>query len=229
MNRNPYKLCTLNPKSNCHNCKNKDKIDCRFNIKHTIVSMLVVGSFLIVSVMGLFYIGRVTGLWWILLVFIIYIGLFFILIAPRITCSHCPYYAEKRLRFHCTGNMLTPKIWKYHPEPINKYEKAVTVIGFAFLGAFPIFSELYGIWFFYANGFNILDPAVLGLIIIFIATILTCILFFAVFLLLYCPRCINFSCFFNKVPKSIVDEYLKKNPVIRKAWEKSGYDLNSTK
>ena len=24
--------------------------------------------------------------------------------------------------------MLTPKIWKYHPEPINKYEKAVILL-----------------------------------------------------------------------------------------------------
>ena len=227
MNRNPYNICTLDPKSNCISCNNNYKIDCKFNIKHAILSMLIVNSFLIISIIGLFFIGIVTGIWWMLITFVIFIFLFFIVIQPRVTCSHCPYYAEGRLRSNCTGNLITPKIWKYHPEPINIYEKAVTIIGFIFLGAFPIFSELFGIWFFYYNGFNIFNQSFLGLIFIFISTILTCIIFFALFLLIYCPRCINFSCYFNKVPKTIVDEYLKKNPFIRKVWEKNGYKFNN--
>ena len=226
MNKNPYNICTLDPKSNCISCKNINKIDCKFNIKHTILSMLVINSFLIISLFSLFYIGMITRIWWIPLIYITYILLFFILIEPRVTCSHCPYYAERRLRFKCTGNMITPKIWKYHPEPINKYEKAITFIGFVFLAAFPILSELFGIWFLYSNGFNFFNQSFLVLIFILISTTLTCIIFYAAFLLLYCPRCINFSCYFNKVPKIIIDEYLKKNPVIRKAWEKNGYELN---
>ncbi|MFE3845458.1 hypothetical protein ACFL1L_01175 [Thermoplasmatota archaeon] len=226
MNRNPYKICTLDQNSNCIKCKNNYKIHCKINIKHTILSMFVIGLFLTVSIIGLFYIGIITGIWWMLIAFIIFIFLFFIIIEPRITCSHCPYYAEKRFRFNCTGNMITPKIWKYHPEPINKYEKAVTFIGFVFLGGFPLSSELFGIWFLYSNGFNILNQSFLGLVFIFISTIIICLIFFVLFLLIYCPRCINFSCFFNKVSKSIVDEYLRKNPVMRKAWEKEGYKFN---
>jgi len=42
-----------------------------------------------------------------------------------------------------------------------------------------------------------------------------------------CPRCVNFSCPLNAVPKPIVDKYLSKNPVMRKAWEKHGYQLDS--
>ena len=119
--------------------------------------------------------------------------------------------------------MILPKIWKYHPEPITKYEKVVTIAGFIFLGAYPIFAELYGIWYFHSNSIKNFDLSLLGLVFIFIATIILCIFFYSVFLLLFCPRCINFSCFFNRVPKSIVDEYLKKNPLIRNAWEKHGY------
>ena len=221
MNRNPYNICTLDQNSNCTKCKNNNKIHCKLNIKHTILSMFVIGLFLTVSIIGLFYIGIITGIWWMLIIFIIFTFLFFVVIESRITCSQCPYYAEKRLRFNCTGNMVTPKIWKYNPDPINKYEKTVTFIGFVFLGSFPIFSELFGMWYFHSNGFDIFDQSFLGLVFILISTIVSCILFFAVFLLIYCPRCINFSCLFNKVPKSIVDEYLKKNPVIRKAWEKN--------
>jgi hypothetical protein len=39
-------------------------------------------------------------------------------------------------------------------------------------------------------------------------------------------RCINFSCPINAVPKPLVDSYLKNNPVMRLAWEKSGYRLD---
>lgn len=227
MNRNPYNICTLDPKSNCVSCKNNFKIHCKFNIKHTIISMLVINSFLIISLFSLFYVGLITGEWQMLIIYIIFILLFFILIEPRVTCSHCPYYSERRLRFNCTGNMITPKIWKYHPEPINKYEKAITLFGFIFLGAFPLFSELFGIWFLYSNDFNFLDNSFFALVLFLISTILTLTIFYTVFLLLYCPRCVNFSCYFNKVPKLIVDEYLKKNPVFRNAWEKNGYKLDT--
>ena len=39
----------------------------------------------------------------------------------------------------------------------------------------------------------------------------------------YLLKCVNFSCLFNRVPKEVVDEYLKKNEVMRKAWEEAGY------
>jgi hypothetical protein len=36
---------------------------------------------------------------------------------------------------------------------------------------------------------------------------------------------VNFSCPFNRVPKDVVDSFLKENPKMRKAWEKKGYRL----
>jgi hypothetical protein len=191
--------------------------------------MILINSFLIISLIGLFYVGITTGIWWMLTTYIIYTILFLIIFEPLFTCSHCPYYAEKRSRINCPGNIIIPKIWNYNPKPINKYEKIFTIIGFIILGAYPLFSELFGIWFFYSNGFNIHNKSFFGLIFIFISTFLICIVLFTYFLLIYCPRCINFSCYFNKVPKSIVDEYLKKNPVIRKSWEKNGYELYNNK
>jgi hypothetical protein len=41
----------------------------------------------------------------------------------------------------------------------------------------------------------------------------------------YCTRCANFSCPLNRVPKDIVDAYLTQSPVMRQAWEQSGYRL----
>jgi hypothetical protein len=40
-----------------------------------------------------------------------------------------------------------------------------------------------------------------------------------------CPRCVNFSCPLNRVPKAVVDEYLRRNPVMRGAWEQSGWQI----
>ena len=123
----------------------------------TIVALLTYCCDIGLTSASLYYLGKETGIWWIFLIFIFFIFLFFIIIEPRVTCCHCPYYAEKRIRFRCTGNIILPKIWKYRPEPINKYEKVVTFIGFAFLGLFPIFAEIFGLWYFYSNGVNIFD------------------------------------------------------------------------
>ena len=49
--------------------------------------------------------------------------------------------------------------------------------------------------------------------------------FFVVLRYHYCSRCVNFSCPLNQIPKSVVDEYLRRNPVMREAWERSGYSL----
>jgi hypothetical protein len=221
--RNPYHLCTLDPNSNCKSCENNKVLDCKLNRKQTLITTLVIYSFIVVSVLGLFLVGSITQAWWMLLVFVVFVPLFFFVIEPRITCSHCPYYAEKRVRFNCPGNMLTPKLWKYHPEPMNKYEQLGTLVGFILFGAYPIFSELYGIWVLSTEGLTIADPQLLELLVVLLATAVLLDALYAMFLFVFCKKCVNFSCQFNKVPKVIRDRYIKANPVIREAWEKSGY------
>lgn len=68
-----------------------------------------------------------------------------------------------------------------------------------------------------------MDVAVVELIVILFATIFLIIILYAIFLLLFCLKCVNFSCQFNRVPKPIADRYIKANPVMKDAWEKSGY------
>jgi hypothetical protein len=36
---------------------------------------------------------------------------------------------------------------------------------------------------------------------------------------------VNFSCPLNVVPKEVVDEYLRRNPVMRRAWLAHGWHL----
>jgi len=45
-------------------------------------------------------------------------------------------------------------------------------------------------------------------------------IFWVTLLKFTCSRCINFSCLLNRVRKETVDEYLKRNPTIREAWER---------
>ena len=39
-----------------------------------------------------------------------------------------------------------------------------------------------------------------------------------------CKRCANFSCSMNKVPKELIDTFLKKNPKMKNAWVACGWE-----
>ena len=223
MNINPYNICSLDQKSDCKNCINYKKLHCKKDKNTLKISLLVVFSTIIISFFGISITAIITGLLWPPVVYIIFVILFFMVIEIRLTCSHCPFYAEKTLRLHCLSNIIAPKIWRFHPEPMNKFEKIGSISGFTFLGLFPLLVEIYGIMYMISNNYEMtLLLFFSGIILITITLILV---FFLIFLLLYCPCCPNFSCPFNKVPKKNVDEYLKRNPVLQNAWERNGYKI----
>jgi hypothetical protein len=66
----------------------------------------------------------------------------------------------------------------------------------------------------------------LSLMVLSVISFLGGFYFFYVLRNLICPKCINFSCPLNKVPKKLVDAYLRKNPVMREAWEAAGYQID---
>jgi hypothetical protein len=218
MEKNPFNLCTLDPNSNCKKCIIRGKLDCKLDKNQQKTSIKTVFSFLIIAVLGLIVTGFFTKIWWFLIIYLIFIILFFSVIEIRINCTHCPYYAENKKFLNCPGNNFLPKIWKFNPKPIRPIEKIGTILGFAFIGIFPIVSELYGTWFIISTNLNLNLSRIVVIIALVIVTIISFLVFISLFLLKYCPKCINFSCKFNKVPKELVDEYLKRNPVIRDAW-----------
>jgi len=220
MEKNNNDFCTFDPDSPCEQCLNKGEIFCKPDNNKVIVSHLLEFSFLFMAVFGVFITSLLLDNWWLVVVYILFIPLFFLVIQSRITCSHCPYYAEQRRVLHCTENHFTPKLWRYHPEPIVLWEKIGTVLGFGFLGSFPILVELYGIWVFLQRSVEMVS--FLGYFGIFLGTLFTLGVFYLTFFFLYCPHCVNFSCIFNKVPKEFVNEYLKRNPTMKKAWEEAG-------
>lgn len=146
--------------------------------------------------------GMVTsGYTWYILGWIGFGIFFFEMWEIRILCSHCPYYAEKGRILHCIVNYGSLKLWKYHPEPIGRSEKIQLIVGFIILGGYPFPFLISG------NQFLLAGSALWALVMVFWT------------LRKYtCSHCVNFSCVLNTVPDEIVALYVRRNPVIEKAW-----------
>jgi hypothetical protein len=126
----------------------------------------------------------------------------------RILCRHCPYYAERGRTLHCIANYGSLKAWPYRPAPMNRSEKAQLWVGFAILGGYPF-------------PFLVLGGQVLWAIV----ALWGLVMFFWALREYTCSQCVNFSCPLNSVPREIVDAYLARNPVMRAAWEESGWSM----
>ena len=106
-----------------------------------------------IAIWGMAVVGNLTGVWWMLIAYVIYIPVMLGIFETRFLCSHCPYYAEDSVTLHCLANHGNPKLWHYRPGPMNKLEKfmmifpVITVIFFLA----PLAVEGYGIWFIAVN------------------------------------------------------------------------------
>jgi hypothetical protein len=101
------------------------------------------------------------------------------------------------------------KTGTYDPKPINTSEKIQFIIGALILMGFPI-------------PFLIINKQFIPILFIIAGTIIWVI----VIQLKVCSDCINFSCVLNRVPEKLRNEFLKRNPEIKKAWEGAGYKIN---
>ncbi|MCK4724064.1 MAG: hypothetical protein KAT75_12205, partial [Dehalococcoidia bacterium] len=178
---------------------------------------------LVLAFFGIVMAAILTGAWWALIVYAIAcIALWVLGIETRILCSHCPYYAEDSKILHCYALHGSPKVWRYRPGPMNRAEKATIVLFFLFLVLFPVLIEAYGIWSLAVNYAEFGLIALLGMIALTLATIMAGLQFLYILIHDFCSKCVNFSCPLNRVPKSMVDVYLDKNPVMKEAWAKRG-------
>jgi hypothetical protein len=202
--KNPYDICTWRPASECVGCPLGERLKCRFNVADWLHFLGMFGAFLFPALIGMIR----GGYGWYLLGWFGFWILFFEFWEIRILCSHCPYYAEKGHTLHCIANYGSLKIWKYRPGPMSKSGKIQLWAGFAILVGYPFPFLLLGGQFAFA--FLALWGAVL---------------FFWTLNKYVCSQCVNFSCPLNRVPKKVVDEYLKRNPTMRQAWEESGWRM----
>ncbi|MFX1502854.1 MAG: hypothetical protein ACFFDH_17975 [Promethearchaeota archaeon] len=201
---NSNNICTWKDISECKNCPVNGKLICHFHTKYLLSFLGLFLIFAITTFIGVIY----AGFGWYLLGWIGFWLFFFEVWEIRILCSHCPYYAEEGSTLHCIANYSSIKLWKYHPEPMNLSEKIQLYIGFAILFGYPLIFLVLGSQF-----------------IFLVVSIIEIFAFFSFIVIKRCGNCVNFSCPFNRVKKEIVDCFLEKNPVMKIAWEESGYKI----
>lgn len=218
--------CTWRDESECVDCSLQWKLGCRQKTSEYLFFIFSEVPSLFVAVVGLVMLGLIIGVWWPLIVLLGTYAVFWIFgLETRVLCSHCPYWAEESKILHCWALTGSPKIWRYRPGPMNWWEKATLLGFFLFTSFFPVGAEVLGILALAGNHTGAELHALFGMIGITIATILTQGQFWMLLMYYFCRKCINFSCPMNGVPRWMIDEYLGKSPVMREAWEKSGYTL----
>jgi hypothetical protein len=208
---NPHDVCILGSGAECEECSLKAKFDCHFDLKKLLRFGTVFFFIVIASAVGLVFSGLLTELWVYLIVLGVFSVIFFEFWEIRILCSHCAFYAENRKTIRCYGNYGSLKVWKYHPEPLSRSEKAQLAIGFGILAAILVFPLIILV----ANAHYIWT----------VAPIIGMLAFLYVVRKYHCRKCFNFSCPFNHMPKPVIDEFLRRNPVMRKAWEEYGWQM----
>ena len=120
---NPSKLCTIDKNADCDCCKLSDKLACKWNEKIKNCFAAIGFAPVLIAVFGIVFLGIITNSWGPLIAYIIYVMSMFSIFEIRFLCSHCPYYPDGEKTLRCLGNHGSPKLWRYHPEPMNRLEK----------------------------------------------------------------------------------------------------------
>jgi len=230
--RSSATACTWLPESNCKEkgCNLHDQLACRwdprdYNFAMGVVQMpptlMVTFAFVVV--------GIATGNWWGMILYFAWVIIMWPLgFEQLLLCRHCPYFTDSKKTLTCWALRFWPKWWKYSPRPMNKLEQVVfTHLIFSIPMFFwPVGWSGYGIYYIANNYDSFGLVALLGMIGLCFAVMLTHAQFFLILWSKFCTRCVNFSCPFNKVPKETVDAYLEMNPVMKAAWLDSGYEID---
>ncbi|TFF88889.1 MAG: hypothetical protein EU548_08320 [Promethearchaeota archaeon] len=211
--KNPFNICIWKDISECTDCKIKGKLQCHYEMKYTIWFIIPFLTAFVPIIIG-YFIGLFFGN---LNLFLFLIGLigqiiyaifFFLVWEPRILCRHCPYYAEGNTTLHCYANYGFKKPVSFDPNPMNKSEKIQFILAIAIFVSFSIPFLITGL---IGLQYILLVIAIIGIISWLF------VLFFKI-----CPKCVNFSCPLNRVPKEMVHEFLNRNEIMKKAWENQG-------
>ena len=217
--------CTWDGDADCSNCELEGELDCKWD-RRLLLRFYKIGCLALASGFSAFiYIGLIHS-WIPLITYLVFWIFFFGFFEIRVLCSHCPYYADEGRMLHCLANHGTIKIWRYHPEPMNIYEKLGFLGGASFFMLFPIVTELHTIYTLLDFAGN-LNGTIVVLTVLAVGSVIGGGIFFFGLVTRICIFCVNFSCPLNRVPRKIVDTYLKRNPIMKEAWENKGYKINS--
>ena len=94
--KNPHNICTWDEQADCASCHIRGELHCKWDKK--ILNGFYATSFppIIIAIFGMVVIGILTGAWWTLIAYIIYIPVMLGFIETRFLCSHCPYSGWSR-------------------------------------------------------------------------------------------------------------------------------------
>lgn len=203
-------ICIWHSEEECRNCALHKRLFCRPKIKYLFyfgtplfigiipIILIVLFASIILAFKLIFFIS-----------WLIYAIFFFNVWETKILCNHCPYFANESQRvLHCVIDKGKYKAGKYDPGPLSLSEKIQLSIGGVLLMAFPI--PFLVIWQLY---------------VALLFYVIALILWIIVVQTKVCTDCINFACPLNRVPKEIMKQFMMKNPIIKKAWEKEGYSF----
>ena len=220
-------LCTWSEETSCLECDIPENLLCRWDRKRVLKFYGIYLLFTIPSWYGLILFRIWGGFGALVLTYLAFSIVYFIFIEMLVLCSHCPYYNRKGKLLYCQSSKHgMPKIWRYKPGPPNRIEKGVTIIGIIFFLGFPTIAISTGLGFFWFKGIIVEIWKLSIILVLDVLTVISGFIFIFGLKKNVCSKCINFSCPLNTVPKEFVDAYLRKNPVMREAWEKSGYQLS---
>ncbi|MBU0514154.1 MAG: hypothetical protein KJ621_05220 [Proteobacteria bacterium] len=219
--------CTWADRSACRDCGLDGRLLCRWDGGALLGFYVYFLPLMVTSWTGLALVGLAAGWWWPLIANALFYLLFFGFVEIRILCSHCPYYAREGLVLHCLANHGLVKLWRYRPGPMNRIENGLLLTGFLFLGLWPVVVPAAAAWRLAADPSGPGWLAAWALVFMALAALASALTFGFSLARHHCPRCVNFSCLLNRVPRALVDEYLRRNPVMRRAWEASGYRLEN--
>ena len=204
-------ICIWKDKSECGDCQLSEDIFCHPQLKYMLFFALPLLLAIIPVTLGMAF-SSFDPLMKFFFFFgwIAYAFFFFFILESYVICNHCPYYANESQRvLHCTIDKGKLKTGKYNPGPTTTAERFAFAIGALILIGYPVPFLIIG-----------------GLIIPLIFLIVGAIAWLVSIQLKVCSDCINFACPLNRVSKSIRDEFLKRNPIIKSAWEEKGYKID---
>ena len=182
--------CTNRPKDNCQDCTLSTHLMCRYERRDTLHFFMIVLPFFTAAISGMI----TAGYGWWLLGWLGYMLFFFFVWEARVLCSHCPYWAEEGRILRCHANYGVIKLWKYHPEPMSRWEQVQFIAGVLIFLLYPLVFTVIGGAYLLA-GIGLVCAASFGY-------------------LLWrniCSRCVNFSCPLNNVPEDVVKAYRERN------------------
>lgn len=225
--KNPRRICTWDEKADCDTCAIAGQLACKWD-RETLLGFYALSvPPLAIALFGMVVVGVLTGTWWPLVAYVAYFAVMLGVFEIRFLCSHCPYYAEDSRILHCLANHGSFKLWRYHPEPMNRLERFLMyfLVATVFF-AFPMAILGYGIWFLSTHYVEYGLVALFGLIGITAAVLLASAGALALLRIFFCSRCVNFSCPLNTVSGAVVTAYLERNEVMRAAWEGAGWRMD---